>query len=208
MLTPVTALPTIPRKGKRIQFHFYLLKKLLLDGSDRFPPHNRPITIVEDRICHKNQIIFLPGVKSHLFWALRQESIWCDSGNRRCCISVLDKPIRVLIEIENALQVHGSASRTWSRIQNLTTAWCRNWSVLNPRFSGRRTDSQNVWCFKNIMSLLIRDDDNISKLARIKSCVELCGLVSEHNIRAIILTASLVCGIIKCVCVGKWSVNI
>ena len=46
MLTPVTALPTIPRKGKRIQFHFYLLKKLLLDGSDRFPPHNRPITIV------------------------------------------------------------------------------------------------------------------------------------------------------------------
>ena len=61
MLTPVTALPTIPRKGKRIQFHLCLLKKLLLGGSDRFPPHNRPITIVEDRICHENPIILLPG---------------------------------------------------------------------------------------------------------------------------------------------------
>ena len=67
MLTPALPFATVPRKGKPNSVSFYLLKKVVVGGSDRFPPHNRPITIVEDRICHKNQIIFLPGVKSHLF---------------------------------------------------------------------------------------------------------------------------------------------
>ena len=169
MLTPVTALPTIPQERKANSVSFVFAKKVVVRrvwsisasqstnhhrwGSDLPWKSNYLASWKWNHTCFEPCARNRFGVTQGIGAAVYRFSI----NQIGCSLKVKT----------SALQIHGSASRTWSRIQNLTTAWCRNWSVLNPRFSDRRTDSQNVWCFKNVMSLLIRDDDNISGLARV-----------------------------------------